>query len=86
MRLFERVSQRRSLDRQVGRDGQFQDLSGGVLLTADVAAALTNDHPAVTLEGVHDLAVAEAGDLGQKTSSRISDPGSATMSSSTGSR
>mgnify|MGYP000904163716 CR=1 FL=1 len=60
MRLFEKVSQRRPLDRPVGRHRQLQDLAGGVLLKTDVAAALTNHHPAVTLEGVHDLAIVRA--------------------------
>lgn len=65
---------------------QLHLLCGGALLHPDVAAALPHDDPSVALKRAYHLEIAKARDLGQTTSSRISAPGSATMSSSTGSR
>lgn len=86
IRLLKDMGERRSLDRSVRGYHEFQSMLRGVLLQANVAAALTNDHPAVALESPNDAFVVEARHLAHSAISMISRSRKAAKSSSVGSR
>ena len=67
-------------------NGQLQDFILGVLLEADMASLLPDNHPSVPLQCAYDLLVSEARNLCHSTSSIRSASGEGVVSSSTGSR
>ena len=86
VRLLEDVRKRRALDGAMRRHDEFERLLRGVLLQADMTAALPHDDPAPALQCAEDALVAEARDFGQTAISTSSAASRPAVSSSTGSR
>ena len=84
--LLQDVGKRGSLDGPVGGDGELERLRGRVLLQANVAAFLSDNNPAVTLESADDPIIGQAWDLAHTATSSCSAFGMPAVSSSTGSR
>lgn len=80
-RLLENMRQRRTFDRPVRRNRQSEYFAGHRLLQTDMAAALSDSGPAVSLKRTDDLDVAQAWDPGQRVSSLTKLPSAGAVSS-----